>query len=86
MGREGSSVEVVSSVVARSRSKTGTNVMSKVKKGITGFLSELKDELLTDRSDDGPWTSGLFSALTCFTSTDCPDEEKQQRLNARAVP
>ena len=54
VGREGSSVEVVSSVVARSRSKTGTNVMSKVKKGITGFLSELKDELLTDRSDDGP--------------------------------
>lgn len=32
----------------------GRGMMSKVKKGITGFLFELKEELLTDRPDDGP--------------------------------
>jgi len=38
--------------LARGRGRAG--MMSKVKKGISGFLSELKEELLTDRPDDGP--------------------------------
>jgi len=56
-GGSGGGVSLVSrggasSVVAAGRGKTG--MFSKVKKGFTGFLSELKEELLTDRPDDGP--------------------------------
>ena len=59
---EASDEQVLAAALGRGRSGAGSagagggkaGVMTKFKKGITGFMSGMKQELLADRPDDAP--------------------------------